>query len=152
MDSRKVAAAVHEAATKAKCQELITLGETEREAPNEWKIVSRRRKTRNRNMPVVGEIEHTASSTLKAAPRKAHFHVYRLAPETTEENVIQHLKIKFPEVECQGLKSRYPDQYASFKVTVRSESAQEIMKPSCWPKGACINKFFQRKTPVKEVG
>lgn len=152
MNPRKVAAAVHEAATRAKCQEVITLGETEREAPNEWKIVSKRRKTRNRNMPVVGEIEHTVSSTLRAAPRKAHFHVYRLAPETTEENVIQHLKVKFPEVECQGLKSRYPDQYASFKVTVRSEFAQEIIKPSCWPRGACINKFFQRKAPVKEVG
>lgn len=154
VDPKAVSAAVHEAVTRAKCQELITLGKTAGEEDGEWKIVPKRRGLKAKNRPVVGDMEHGAGSVLKlrAAARKAHFHVYRLAPGTSEEDVVEHLRTQFPEVECEALKSRYPAHYSSFKITVNFENAAEVMKASCWPKGACINRFFQYRTAPKETG
>ncbi|KAK5650246.1 hypothetical protein RI129_001275 [Pyrocoelia pectoralis] len=73
--------------------------------------------TRSKNTPIVGElnIDHTKVS-LRASPKQAYLHVYRLHPDTKVDDLCSYLKPTFPEVSCEQLKSLHPESYSSFKI------------------------------------
>lgn len=141
--------------TQKRCSEPINL-DMEGNEPNitegsdlnereDWATVvyKHRRKPTRGQQTIVGEMKSgDGPATLKAIPRLAHLHVYKLEPNTTADEVQKFLKDRFPEVKCEPMKSKYPELYASFKVTVDMSNLDEAMNPSVWPQGTCINKFF----------
>lgn len=102
------------------------------------------KKGRSSNVPIVGNL-NSSDVKIRAVPRTTSLHVYRLHPETSVDDVLSHLESKFPGVLCEKLNSKFPELYSSFKITVRSDLAEEIMSPSTWPDGTCVNKFFLQR-------
>lgn len=98
------------------------------------------------NSPVVGERSAVAGCALKAAVRLTYWHLYNLDPDTTVSDITNYLKPMFPEVQVDPLKSRNPEAYSSFKVAVSEHNREEINKPSLWPSGARLNRFFLPRT------
>lgn len=76
----------------------------------------------------------------------SYFHVTRLDPKTTEDDVINAVKHKCEDVSCEKLKSKHPEIYSSFKITTSYENKDKILDPNLWKKGALIQRFFH-KTP-----
>lgn len=149
IEPKNVFAALHEEATRTKLQEVINLGNLEVTDPGEdWKKAGKRRRPGRRNAAVIGDRENN-NLGLKAVARRTYLHVYRLAPDTTENDVIEYLKGEFPEVTCVKLNSKHPTLYSSFKVSVNSNHAGKIMEPSFWPKDVCVNRFFHYRQPPK---
>lgn len=83
--------------------------------------------------------------TLKGIAKYVDFHVYRLHPDVTEDEVIEYLKKKnIHEVKCEKMSSKFPDEYSSFKVSVSTGCVEEFKKPEIWPEHTCINRFLHR--------
>lgn len=140
-------------ATLQKCNEYISLGQfdnnSENFAPGEpWKSVSYRKPRKIQQQTVVGSKN---ISGLKSVPKFVDLHVYRLDPSTTVETLTNHLIKEFAEVKCVKMVSKYPDQYASFKVSVYQNNFSKIMCADQWPQGVCINKFFQVRQRVPQT-
>lgn len=87
----------------------------------------------------------SSHTSWKAMKRQSFFHVYKIHPDTTVEELTTLLKPIFPEVVCDKLNSMYPNYYASFKVTLDESNLQKAMDPSSWPKGAWVNRFFHKR-------
>lgn len=104
------------------------------------------------NQIIVGTSQSLDNINLKAVPTMAYFHVFKLQPATTENDVIKHLQTDFPEVLCQKLVSKFPQEYSSFKISVNQENATSFLDPNRWPMGTRINKFFhiKKKPPSQE--
>lgn len=88
------------------------------------------------------------NSDIKATPKNVSLHVYRLAPDTTVEDLTNVLKINFPEAICEKLNSRFPDIYSSFKVTINDYNFKKATDSSLWPNGACISHFFVKNRRI----
>lgn len=77
-----------------------------------------------------------------------YFHVTRLAPETTVEELAEYIKSKnVNQVDVEQLKAKF-DTYASFKVKVTVSESSEfdvIYSDDFWPCGAMIRRFFVSK-------
>lgn len=101
-----------------------------------WVTQQRRKK------PIYG----TATNTqIKASIKYIDFHVYRLEPQTTEEEVKNYLQSnEITTVKCAKMISKYPEEYASFKVSVPENLADKIQHPDTWPRHTCINRFLDR--------
>lgn len=85
---------------------------------------------------------------IKGATKYSHLHVYRLDPGMTTEHLINYIKSKnIPAVQCEKLRSRHPETYASFKVSVPEKYYEELMKPEMWPEEVRLNRFLQRLAP-----
>lgn len=82
---------------------------------------------------------------LLSAPRLSFLHVYKLHPETTEHQLTEYLKAMFAEVECEKLNSKFPQYYASFKVSIQQDNLTRAMDPAIWPAGTHVNKFYHGK-------
>ncbi|KAK5645169.1 hypothetical protein RI129_006469 [Pyrocoelia pectoralis] len=112
----------------------------------------KKRRPRTSNSPIIGELELNSEILLKAAPKLAFLHVYRLHPDTKSDDVINFLKPTFSEVTCEQLRSVKPESYSSFKVTIDNSNLTKAMNPASWPKGTCINRFFHSKnTPATSL-
>lgn len=82
---------------------------------------------------------------IKGAIQFNHLHVYGLDPSTNEEDLIAFLKQNsFIDVKCEKLKSRRPEEYSSFKVSVRSDDFDRLNAPELWPVGVKFNRFLFR--------
>lgn len=85
------------------------------------------------------------SDELKGITRYAHLHVFGFAPNTTETIITTYLSKKdINETKIEQLKSRRPEEYASYKISVPLEVLEEAQKPSLWPTGVKINRFLER--------
>lgn len=83
--------------------------------------------------------------TIKAVSRYKHFHVFRLDPELSTDVLADYIRTKnVPGARVEKLKSKYPDEYSSFRVSVPDSHANDILDPSFWPKNTCVNRFFFR--------
>ena len=111
----------------------------------EWIIP---KKKKNKPQPIVGSSTSSAG-LLKAAPKKAHIHIYRLMPDTNLEEVMNHIKPQAPEATVQKLNSRHPENYSSFQVTVDYENRESVMDPGIWPAGTRLNRFFHLRQNIK---
>lgn len=110
-----------------------------------WNVVEKRRRPKNENNPAIHGT-CISNNSLRAAPRKAFLYVARFDPSTKPEQVLELLKKDFPEATCETLPSKYPEHYASFKVTVYLQNLQNAMKPDIWPYGIYISRFFHRRS------
>lgn len=114
-------------------------------SPNDETWTKVRQGSRKRKgTAIVGELQMSGIG-LKVAPKVVHLHVTRLHPETTCDDIIRYLGKEFPEVGCEMLKSRFPDHYASFKVTINSDNKERGLDPKLWPEGTLVRMFFQRR-------
>ncbi|KAJ3660648.1 hypothetical protein Zmor_005087 [Zophobas morio] len=111
----------------------------------EWK--TEKKKRNNKPQPIVGS--SSSPSVLKAVPKMAYIHIYRLMPNTDTEEVTNHLKPIAPEVTVQKLNSRYPSEYSSFQLTVNFENREAVMNPAIWPSGTKLNRFFHLRPTTK---
>lgn len=80
---------------------------------------------------------------VKAVPKKSFIYVSRFAPETTVDSVKGVVSSLCQEVECEQLRSKYPQFYSSFKITVNAANKDKVMDPGIWPAGIYINRFFR---------
>ncbi|KAK9746073.1 7tm Odorant receptor [Popillia japonica] len=78
---------------------------------NNWKVTTRKRQ----QLPIVRG-SATERTNIKAAKKYAHFHVYRLQPNSSSEDLEAYLKSKKVEnVKCLKVTSKRPEEYSSFK-------------------------------------
>lgn len=77
----------------------------------------------------------------------AFLHVYKLHPETTVNELTRSIEPIFPGVVCEQIKSRFPQYYSSFKVTISESNLPTAWNPDVWPKGVLVNWFFRPKKP-----
>lgn len=132
---------VHEALTRAKMHDIITLA-GDSNTDDVWKKV----KTRRSNKPVIGK-RPSENCKLRAAESYSHWHVYRLHPETGVKDIEAHLTLNdFCDVKIEKLNSVDPTLYSSFKVSVREGDKQKILDEGLWPGGTRINRFFLPRT------
>lgn len=69
--------------------------------------------------------------------------MYNLDPELTADELSNYLRSKkIDTVECELLKSKYPDRYSSFKVSFPSKYFEEVNRPEFWPENTCVNRFL----------
>ena len=111
------------------------------QSQNEFKLVSNKRKRNRRSTNVILEASNTED--LKGVAPQHHLHVYRLARDTSCEDIKNYLQAKNLKInKCEKLQSKYPNEYASFKLSVPENEAAKITNPDLWPVGVRINRFF----------
>lgn len=72
------------------------------------------------------------------------FHVYRLDPKCSTENVEDFLKSNaIDQYQVEKLQSKFPNDYSSFKVAVPEGLQQKFTDPEIWPENVKINRFFR---------
>lgn len=110
---------------------------------NGWSKITKKKRDNGRLEVIRGTGQ--SSSEIKGAVQFSHFHVFRLEPNITANSLINYLNSKnINEVTCEKLNSKHPAEYSSYKVSVPTKYAEEIMKPETWPENVCINRFLQR--------
>lgn len=146
----------HEAATAAKYSEIVNLVNfagvpptpTEVAMPNGRKNYGKGKRS---HQHIIGEREVVENGTcgIRAATTYKFFHVTKLHPETTAEELAKFLKSDLPKVRVEKLDSLHPESYSSFKIAVSEANEKKILNPSLWPSGCRINRFFHaRKKPT----
>lgn len=118
---------------------------------NEWTEVKYRRPKQKFNRPlVVGDF--SGSSKVEGIEKMKFLHVSNLKPDTKAEDLLSFLNKNFSnKVKCESLKSRFPDSYSSFKVTIPASEYEKALIASNWPNRASVRYFFQRR-PTKPPG
>lgn len=86
--------------------------------------------------------ENKEIKDLRAAPRLAYLHVFRLCPKTTAEDVSRYIGQLCTGVAVEMLASRHPEEYSSFKLVVPFQHLEVLKNPNVWPAGTNIKKFF----------
>lgn len=111
--------------------------------------LSRRRNHKQRSSPIFGKAKGDAP--FNAVPRKAALFISRIQPGTTAENMAQSLRGTFPEVKCEPIRTKFPDEYSSFKMIINEDNVGKAFDPNLWPAGTLVNKFFSRKSSYKDT-
>lgn len=129
---------LHDALTRSKLTEVINLT-NDSQSSVEWKKVKYGKRG---SQTVIGKKSDNDQGGLRAAESFSYWHVYRLHPSTSRDDVENYLKTEFPGICVENLVSSNPKQYSSFKLTVREDDEKRILNPELWPSGARINRFF----------
>ncbi|KAJ3666567.1 hypothetical protein Zmor_002004 [Zophobas morio] len=106
------------------------------------------KKKKNKSRAIVGS-STSSTGLLEATPKKAYIHIYRLMPDISLEQIIDHIKPQAPEVTVQKLDSRHSKNYSSFQVTVNYENRESIMDPGIWLDGTRLNRSFHLRQKIK---
>lgn len=117
----------------------------------EWVTVGKKRSTNNNKRIVVGNKSITNDIGLKTVPKKGYLFVSRLDPSTTVQSLESFVKESFPEAQCEPLKSKFPNSYASFKITINSDNIARALDTNIWPQGVLVTRFFQRRRPQAQA-
>ena len=99
---------------------------TQENVQTQWKTITSKKK-RTDNKPIVGSSVSCNIRVIKSAPKKAYLHVYRLHPDTTGDHLEQFLQQKLSYFQCEKLKSKYSEEYSSFKVTINLSSYRSVL-------------------------
>lgn len=119
-------------------------------AATEWTIQKPRKRRGNKLEVIIGSNKNECD--IKGVSKFRHFHVYRLEPTMTSEKLINYIKTKnIPDVMCEKLNSKYPEEYSSFKISVPEAYANQVITPEMWPEGICINRFLFHLTKKKTL-
>lgn len=149
IEPKQIFAAVHEAVTNTKFQEIINLESNKvAETHNNWELVNRRRGRARKgrkhgDSAIVGTSE--LSGKLKSVPKTVSLYVTRLSPETSAADVGAQLMSRFPEIKAVEMPSKFPEIYKSFKVTLNRDNYEAVMAPEIWPAGVRVDRFFYRR-------
>lgn len=104
----------------------------------EFQVVRRRR-------PRTVIIGNKADESLIVAEKQGYLHLWRLSPETKEDDVVNYCQRMIPnlKINCERLNAR--GDYSSFKLTTGETVLNDMMKPEFWPAGTAIDRFFNRR-------
>lgn len=120
-----------------------------KEEEEDWQKVKGRERSNKGSRPRSGNNYITGQSSdedLATADRKTFLFVSRLKPDTKPEDVVSFVKGKKQGTyTAEKLNSRFPDDYASFKVGIPLGSMKEIYSSDFWPATTFVSKFRQRK-------
>lgn len=145
----QVKTAIMQAQTTAKFKEIQSLNEDNKsEVSNEWQQ-QRSRQKRNRRFVVGGNSD--ANTDIQTVPKLISFHVTRLKPTTKPDDLKKMLVKEFPEVICEKHSSKFPDLYASMKVTIRQDNFKKAWRRDSWPDGALVSRFFVKKRMLSQA-
>lgn len=84
------------------------------------------KKINNQSAGIIGR-KIDSNSLLKAANRTIRVYLSRLDPDTTAEDVENYLKVRFSEVKCEPGRSKFPQSYSSFMITINEDNYKNIM-------------------------
>ncbi|EFA13122.1 hypothetical protein TcasGA2_TC006836 [Tribolium castaneum] len=106
-----IEAVIATASTSAEPKKVLVTAVTgDKETSQEGTSVVRKPR---RKLTIVGEQQQNGQ--LRLAPKMHHLHVYRLHPDTEINDIVDFLKADFPEIQCEALPSKHPEEYSSFK-------------------------------------
>lgn len=94
----------------------------------------------NKIKPVIGTNNNLNQIT--TIPKLGYLHVYRLGPQTTQDVLMDCLKLTAPNINfsCEKLEKK-DNSTTSFKVTFPIKHWREVYAPEIWPDGAAVARF-----------
>ena len=117
------------------------------------------RRMRGKNTPnsgAVGTRKQTSADDqggchIQAAERSAHVYVGRLACNTTENEITEHIKknTNYEGAKVERLHGK--SAFASFKISVVSTMMDTIKDPSLWPEGSIVNRYYFQKAQQSQT-
>ena len=116
---------------------------------SQWTQVTHSKSAASRRKRMI--VGNNKESTIKGVRKLAYLHVCRVDLGTSAMDLQDSLKFDFPEVQCESIQPKYPNLYLSFKVTIFEENFKKAMNPNVWPDGACISRFFQKRSTMTSV-
>ena len=124
----------------------IVMSKQDSDEDGEFKLVVRKRQRSKTTIRGTG-----SNTNLEGSRIYSHFHIFNLAPKTTTEDVLEHLKNNsIANAKCEAMKSRRPEEYSSFKISVLMTDEENVRKPDFWPKGVCLNRFLTKLADPKK--
>lgn len=138
--------------SKSKVQQSKDKTESSSNKNNDWHKVTHKKNTNHRKFRpslVVGSYDGT--SDVSGIERRIAFHVSNLKPETTIDNIRSFLNKNFKDVGCEAIKSKRPNEYASFKVTLLRSEKEKALDATNWPNNASVRYFFHRKVENQPI-
>lgn len=90
----------------------------------------------NRRSNAIRKGGNNSISSLKAVERRKFLHVWRLNKRTTEENLMEHIKVTLgrdSEITIEKLKPKTERDYASFRIGVTLSNFEKLCDPEIWP-------------------
>lgn len=148
VNAPSVSGALHQATASSICRNIINLNDdinnTNLNQNKEEKkpLYQSKYKTRPTRKLVIGNSKNTSVNLIKAIQTTKAFHVSKLDPKTTETQLEDFLKQLVVEPRVEAIKSKYPEIYSSFKITIKEADVPSILNPSNWPDGVIVNRFF----------
>lgn len=115
-----------------------------------WEFPKRKR----RNTIIYGNLKD--NSIFKGVTKYVDFHVYNCDLELKADDLKKYLTndVKISNVQCEAMKSKYPERYSSFKISIPVNHIETFKDPNIWPEYVCINRyknfFLRRNTPSQE--
>lgn len=127
------------------------LNEEKKENEGIWKFPKHKYKRRNNVIYGKGN----DNNTFKGVVRYVDFHVFRCPLDLSTTDIVTYLKSKnIPDIKCETMKSRYPELYTSFKVSVPANLVETFKNPNIWPEYVGIdryqNRFLQQRPSPQE--
>lgn len=140
-----VSRALQNVETRRICEKVINLESDKKE------MHSRRTPRANRSI-LVGSGADMGTCPFRSAPliKFNEYHVTNFEVGVTDEALGAYLKTFAPNVAVKKLVSRYPDKYASFKITVPRDEAEKLLVSEIWPSNVVLNRFFPARRPRAE--
>ena len=93
---------------------------------------------------------NNGTAKLQGVPKIVSLHVFRSAPATALNDVLEFLKPSFPEITGEQLTSRHPEQYASFRIDVYEDNVQKAMDPGLWPSNTRVRHFLYTRQKTEK--
>jgi hypothetical protein len=114
----------------------------------EKQYAERKRDSRRQRLVVRGA---ASSNKLKGAPPPSRdFFIYRVAKETSAENIIDFLndsEVQFNDVHQL---SKPDSMYKSFKLSVPISQMERVLEKSLWPAGIMVRRFRPKRSEQPE--
>lgn len=116
-----------------------------------WEFPRQRSRRRNNNI-IYGKGNN--DTTFKGVVRYIDYHVFRCPLDLSSGEIVKYLSSQnIPDVKCESMNSRYPEQYTSFKISVPANHVEKFKNPNIWPEYVGIDRFrhrFLRANPIPQ--
>ncbi|KAG5868869.1 hypothetical protein JTB14_011697 [Gonioctena quinquepunctata] len=139
-----VASGIQQTLSTLKMNELHALGETtaNSDSNSAWRQAKLRR--RGNASYLIGD-KGGDTGDLMTVSKYIDLHVTRLKSDTQPDELLNFLKPTLSDVGCSAVKSKFPQSYSSYKVSVKEEEMNKAWTQEVWPKGALVSHFLSRK-------
>lgn len=126
------------------------------EIPKKFNNINKQNRNTTTTSLLVGSRRNPEDSTLKAAVINATskmytYHASNFAIDASDVELNSHLAKFAPNVMVEKLNARYPNVYASFKISVPITESQAILDSSIWPYGVVLNRFFRSRRVTRSM-
>lgn len=135
--------------TEAEVNSVTATGVDDDGADEQWHRIERKKKYPKipRPKPVQGNKEGVM--TIRTAKKLSWLFITGFAPDTSQNDVEAYLESQgVNEYGVEKLQTRKDKYKSSFKVSVRADSKDDILKPDFWPLGISVGLFLNlRRRP-----